>query len=286
MARQNNTIYSTRPELKLRARKQMGQAFGACSILGFLVAIVGMLVNAFQQRTGGSFLLYSWDTASNDIQNSVTLSAEGLFAALRVEEMGVGFSLVITPAVLGTFLLIRLITTVVTAPFKLGCLENLWWVCRGQPRPVRMAFSWYADVRRAGKAVVMEVVFWLVQTLLQGILLIPALLAAVRSDGGLVGLNLASWLLVLSQLVVYCLMTQIMPARYLLSGEPDKGVGKAFREGWALLRGRHGQYLLLRLSFIIWDLLNNLSRGMFNLYLYPYEGITNIYWLEESGKNA
>lgn len=276
----NNHTFPSRPELKLRARTQMGQTFGACSALGFAVAIVGMLAVWFQQKAGGAFLLYYWETASSDIQSSVSLSLEGLFAALRLEEAGVGLSVVITPAVLGTFLLVRLVTTAVIAPFRVGCMDNLWHLHRGEARPFRAVFGWYSHARRVGQAIALEVILWLVQTVLQGLLFLPALLVLARSGGSLTGFAAAIWLLAIAQAVVWCAMTQLMPARYLLARDSGKGVKAAFAGAWALLRRRHGQYLVFRLSFVLWELLNNATRGMMNLYLYPYQGLANMEWLE------
>lgn len=282
----NHNTFPSRPELKLRAKKSMGQAFGACSALGAAIVVVTLLVNWFLQRSGGAFMLYYWDTASSDISSSASLSADGLFVALRLEEAGVGLSAAITPAVLLTFILVRLAATVVVAPMRVGCLDNLWAVRRGEVRPFRAVFVWYSDLRRAGRAILLELILAAVQMVLQGLFCIPALLVLARSNGGLVGCTAAIWLMILGQAVVWCLMTQLMPVRYLLSRRADMGVGAAFQDAWKLLHGRHGQYLVFRLSFIIWELLNNLTRGMMNLYLYPYQGFSNMEWLLEAEKGC
>lgn len=281
----NHNLFPSRPELKIRAKKTMGQAFGACSALGAAVVVMTLLADWFLLRSGGTFSLYYWDTASNDIPSSASLSMDGLFAALRLEDAGVGFSVVVTPAILLTFLLVRLAVTAVLAPMRVGCLDNLWHVKRGEVRPFRAVFVWYTDLRRAGRAILLEIVLAAVQLVLQGLLSVPALLVLVRSGGSLPGFTAAIWLLVLAQLIAWCLITQLLPARYLFSRSPDKGVTAAFREGWALLRCRRGQYLTFRLSFLVWELLNNVTRGMMNLYLYPYQGLANMEWLEEAKKN-
>lgn len=267
-------------ELKLRARGVMGRSYGACTALGAAVAVMCLLIDWFQQNSGGALLLYYWDAAANDIPNSFSLSAQGLFAAMRVEEYGVGLSLAVTPAVLRTFLLARLAAAVVTAPFKMGCLDNLCRIRQGQPRPFRAVFGWYADLRRTGQAVLLEVVLWLIQLVTEAVLLTPALLVLARSGGELSRISAAMWLVVLGQGAAWCVMTQWTPARYLLARD-GKGVGSALRTGQAVLRGRRMKYLLFRLSFVIWNVLNSLSRGLFNLYLYSYQGLAELEWLAE-----
>ena len=141
-------------------------------------------------------------------------------------------------------------------------------------------FTWYTDLRQAGRAALLEVILCAVQLALLGLGCIPAAAVLVRSGGSLTGFTAAVWLFAAAQAAVWCVMTQLLPARYLLSRKSDAGVGAALRECRALLRSRRGQYLLFRLSFWIWDLLNSLSRGILNLYVFPYEGLANMGWIE------
>lgn len=269
-----------RPELKTRAKRRMGQALGACSALGAAVAIAQLLADAFLQRAGGAFPLYYWDTATHAIQNSVSLSSQGLYAALRLEEMGIGLSVAVSPAMLLTFVLVHLCAGVVVAPLRLGCLDHLWAVERGAPKPFRGVFAWYTDLRRAGRAALLELILGCVQFVLLGLGCIPAAAVLVWSGGSLTGAAAAIWLFTAAQAAVWCAMTQLTPARILLARRPDAGVGAALRECRAVLRSRRGQYLVFRLSFWIWDLLNNLSRGILSLYLFPYQGLANMAWIE------
>ncbi|MGM9607308.1 MAG: hypothetical protein ACI4ML_02590 [Aristaeellaceae bacterium] len=266
-----------RLELKTQAKRRMGQALGACSALGAAVAIVELLADAFLQRAGGAFPLYYWDTASHAIQTSVSLSAQGLYAALRLDEVGVGLSVAISPATLLTFVLVHLCVGAVAAPLRLGCLDHLWAAEQGTPRPFRGVFGWYTDLRRAGRAAALELILGCVQLVLLGLFCIPAAAALVGSGGSLTGFTAAAWLLLLAQAAVWCVMTQLAPARYLLAR--GGGVGAALRDSQTILRSRRGQYLVFRLSFWFWDLLNNLSRGILYLYVFPYEGLANMGWI-------
>lgn len=267
-----------RLELKTQAKRRMGQALGACSALGAAVAIAQLLADAFLQRTGGAFPLYYWDTASHAIQTSVSLSAQGLYAALRLEEMGIGLSVAVSPATLLTFVLVHLCAGVVIAPLRLGCLDHLWAAEQGAPRPFRGVFGWYTDLRRAGRAAALELILGCAQLALLGLCCIPAVAVLVGSGGSLAGFTAATWLFAAAQAAVWCAMTQLTPARYLLAR--GSGVGAALRQSQAILRRRRGQYLVFRLSFWIWDLLNNLSRGILSLYVFPYEGLANMGWIE------
>ena len=271
-----------RPELKTRAKRWMAQALGACVALGAAIAAAQLLADAFLQRSGGALPLYYWATATHDIQSGVTLSAQGLFAALRLEEAGFGISVAVTAAALGTFLLVRLAVAVVLAPLRAGCLDNLWAVQRGTPRPLRAVFGWYTDLRRAGRAVLLELILTLVQMVLMGVGCIPALAVLVGSGGSLTGFTAAIWLMLAAQAAVWCAMTQLTPARTLLARRCDAGVGAALRQCRDVLRSRRGQYLVFRLSFWFWELLNNLSRGILYLYLFPYRGLADLAWIEEA----
>lgn len=282
---EGNRTFPPSAEMKLRARGAMGRAYGACIGLGAAFAAMCLLVNWFQQNSGGLLLLYYWDAAANDIPNSISLSAQGLFAALRLEEYGVGLSVAITPEVLRRFLLVQFAALVVTAPFKLGCLDNLCRIRQGQPRPFRMALGWYTDLRRTGQAVLLEVAIGLIRLVTEAVLLAPALLVLARSGGELGRVSLAMWLFLLGQGAAWCVMTQWTPARTLLARD-QAGVGAAFRAAQELLRGRRFRFLVFRLSFVIWNVLNSLSQGLFNLYLYPYQSLAELEWLAEAGQRT
>lgn len=265
---------------KGRARQKMGQYMGACCTLGAAVVVVSLLISWFLQNSGGALSLYYWSTDESSIQTSVSLSAQGLFAALRIEEVGIGFSVAVTAAAFGTFLLVRLLATIVTAPFRGGCMENLWQIHRGQMRPFRAVFSWYSDWRRAVSAVCLEVLLAVIQGLVQVILWLPGLLMLARSDGQLSAVTAAMWLVLLGQVLAWCVMTQLAPARFLLARDPERGAWGALTACGRLLSRRRKKYFLFCLSFILWEVLNTLTRGMMDLYLYGYQGLANMDWIE------
>lgn len=260
----------------------MGQAFGACFTLGLAAVAAVVLTDWFQQKAGGAFLLYYWETAANDIQTSFRLGEEGLFAALRMEEAGVGLSVVITPQVLGTFLLVRLVATAVTAPLRLGCMDNLWAVRMGVPKRLRDVFRWYIDPKRAAKAIFLQVFLWVEKAVLTVVFSLPALALLSWFPVTTTLFSAALWLLLLGQAAVWCVMTQFEPVRYQLARRPELGVGGALGYGRAVLTRRRGAYLKFRLSFLIWELLNAFSHGLFQLYLFPYQGLANLEFLLET----
>lgn len=278
----NHGTFPLHSELKLRAKQIMGQAFRACSALGLIMVLATYAINWFLQNSGGAFNLYYWDTASNDIQTSFRLSEAGLFAALRMEEYGTGLSVVITPSVILTFLLVRLVATAVFAPLYIGCLDNLWAVHHGTPKRFREAFQWYTDLKKAGKAVVLQTFLWIEQMVLTVVLSIPALAVLYLLPADTSCFYAAIWLLLIAQAAVWCIMTQFLPVRYQLARHPEQGVRGALTYGRAVLTRRHGQYLKFRLSFIIWELLNTFSQGVFQFYLFPYQGLSNMEWLLET----
>lgn len=273
---------TARAELKLRARRCMGgKNFAPCATLAAAVVVAALLAQWIYMSSDGVINLYYWSTAESDIQTSFSLSRQGLFAALRIEEAGAGLSVAITPALLGTFVLVRLLSTAVTAPLNVGALDNLWAIHRGETRPFGTVLRWYTDLRRAGRAVVMQVLLQAIHTLLQLVCIVPGVLVLTRSGGSMTAVTFGLWLMIAGQAAAWCLMTQLMPAKFLLARNCEMGVRAAFREGWTLLRGRHGEYLYLWLSFALWEVANLLVRGMMALYLFPYQGFANMEWLTE-----
>lgn len=282
----NHSPFPSHSELKLRAKQIMGQALGACSALGLIIVLATYGINWFLKNSGGALSLYYWDTISNDIQTSFQLSEAGLFAALRMEEYGIGLSVVITPSVILTFLLVRLVATAVFAPLHIGSLDNLWTVQHGTPKRFREVFHWYTDLKKAGKAIILQVFLWIEQAVLTVVFSVPALAVLYLLPANISSFNAAIWLLVIAQAAVWCIMTQFQPVRYQLARHPEQGVGGALRYGRAVLTRRHGQYLKFRLSFIIWELLNSFSRGIFQFYLFPYQGLASMEWLLETERQV
>lgn len=273
-----------RAELKLRARQRMGGTnFAPTATLGAAVVVLTLLLEWFYMRSGAAINLYYWSTAGSDIQSSFSLSGDGLFAALRVEEMGAGFSVAVTAEGLLKFLLVQLAMTVAAAPLYLGALDNLWAIYRAEARPFRTVLRWYTDLRRAGRAIVMQLVLQIVSTGLTVVFAVPGLLVLRGSGGEMTMVSLGLWLVVAARAAAWCCMTQLMPAKFLLARDCDKGVLAAFKDGWALLKGRHREYLYLWLSFALWEIVNGLTRNMMSLYLFPYEGFTNMEWMTECG---
>lgn len=269
-------------ELKLRAKQIMGQALRACSSLGLFITLATYAANWFLQNSGGAFNLYYWDTSNNDIQTSFQLSEAGLFAALRMEEYGVGISVAITTSILLTFLLVRLAATAIFAPLYIGCLDNLWAVHHGTPKRFREVFQWYTDLKKAGKAIVLQVFLWLEQMVLTVVFSLPALAVLYLIPADIFSFYAAIWLFLFAQIAVWCIMTQFQPTRYQLARHPEQGVRSALVYGRAILTRRHGHYLKFRLSFVIWELLNNFSQGILQFYLFPYQGLANMEWLLET----
>lgn len=272
--------FPTTKELKLRARHEMAGAFGTCLRAAFLLTLAGFLLTELLHRSGGAINLYFWETASSDIQSSLSISAEGLFAALRVEEAGMGISVAITPVMLLKVLGLQLLCAALIAPLRLGCHEQLWAVHRGEPKPTLHSFAPYADLRRAGQAVLLEVLLTAVQLLLQGIFAIPAIQLLGDLGPTMESFTAAIWLLMLGMVFAWCLMTPFLPARYLLARDSSATAGRALKYSFALMRFGTGRFLRFRLSFAIWEIFSALSNKVFDIYLFPYRGLAALAWLE------
>ena len=272
--------FPTTKELKLRARHHLAGAYGPCLTAAFLLTLAGFLLSSLLQRGGGAINLYFWDPATNDIPNTLSLSADGLFAALRVDEAGMGFSVAVTPAMLAKVFGLQLLAAVLAAPLRLGAHAQLWAARRGSALPALRLFSAYADLRRGGQAVVLEVILTAVQLVLQGLLCIPALM--LLDDLGMTVDSMAAvlWTALLGLGLAWCLMTPFAPARYLLARSDSATAGQALSGAFLLLRGVTGRYLRLRLSFAVWEIASALSNGVVDLYLFPYRGMASIAWIE------
>lgn len=272
--------FPTTKEFKLRARQHMAGAFGACTVAAFLLVLAGLLLTELLKRSGGAISLYYWPTDTTDIQSSLSLSAEGLFAALRVEEAGMGISVAVTPVMLGKVLGMQLLCALLVAPLRLGCFKQLWAVRRKEPKPTLSLFSAYADIRRGGQAILLEVLLTAIQLILQLIAFVPALLLLQAMGPTLEGVTAAGWTMMLGMVVVWCLMTPFLPARWLLSRDSATTAFGALKAGFALLRGAGGRFLRFRLSFVILELCSVFTNGIFDIYLFPYQGLAAMEWLE------
>lgn len=266
----NTASFPSRQELKARAKSIMSRALIPCCGLGVLTVLALFVSSWFLQNSGGAISLYYWDTALSDIQTSFLLSEDGLFAALRLEEYGLGLSVAVTPAVLYTFLLVRLIAAAVLAPLQLGCLDCLWAVRQGTPKRMWDAFRWYTEPKKAVHAILLQLFLWLERAVLTVVFSLPALALLYFLPASEMRFSAAMWLLLLGQAAVWCVMTQFEPVRYQLARAPEMGIGGALLYGRSVLTRRRGAYLKFRLSFLIWELLNAFSQGLFQVYLFPY----------------
>lgn len=278
----NETAFPSRQELKSRAKSLIAQSFFPCCALGLLIVLAGFALNWFLQNSGGAIDLYYWDCASSDIQTSFRLGEDGLFAAMRLEEYGIGLSVAVTPAIFGAFLLARLAATAVFAPLRLGCLENLWAIRRGERRRLRDVFQWYTDWKKAGKAILLQVLLWAERAALTLIFSLPALAVLCLLPVTSARVSAAMWLFLLALAAVWCIMTQFEPVRFQLARAPETGIGGALIYGRSVLTRRHGAYLKFRLSFLIWELLNSLSQDLFQLYLFPYLNLSAMEFVLEA----
>lgn len=266
--------------LKNWARWRMAQALGACLTLSAVLVALMAVTSVFQISSGGTIPLYLWNTAEQTIQTGASLGPDGFFAALRIDAVGVGLSVAITPQVAAALVITQLLITAVVAPFKLGAMENLYTLARGSVSPFRAALQWYLDLRRAGSAILTELVLFLCWAVLCLLLSLPGLTLLWSSNGDLDRMSAASWLILAALFLAHCVMTQLVLARCQLARSPLAGPLAAFRETFRILKGRRGQYLIFRLSFLVLEFINQLTRGLFNLYLFPYQNLSDFLWLE------
>lgn len=272
-------LFPTTKELKLRARHSLAGAFGPCLTAALVLTLVTYVLTQLLQRSGGAINLYFWDPAVNDIPSSLSLSSAGLFTALRVEEAGMGISLAVTPDMLLKVFALQLLCAALAAPLRLGCHRQLWAAHRGAPTPMLHIFAPYTDLRQGGQAVVLEVILTAIHLLLQGILFVPALLLLQAMGPTMNGFVCAMWTMLLGMVVAWCLMTPFLPARFLLAREQSTTALGALRDGFTLLRGVTGRFLRFRLSFAVWEICSALSNGVFDIYLFPYRGLSTLAWI-------
>jgi uncharacterized membrane protein len=78
----------------------------------------------------------------------------------------------------------------------------------------------------------------------------------------------------------YCVYTLVLPAQYLLIREPDASVGRLLTSGVRVFRGRRLDYLLFRLSFLLWHVAVSMSYGIMGLLVQPYFELSNLLYLQ------
>lgn len=283
-------------QLLFRHQKAYLMASGLYMVLAMVVA----LLQEYLPGTSPLYLLYSsveeyslatgvWSldapSASQFIQAiggvPEAFAQLGAFlGALRVEEAGQVWMIFLPYGQLPSAIFLQILFLVLTAPMLLALLHQLWGCYRGEPKPLKQMLNWYLDLRLAGRSILLQLGLSLFQLVLSLITALPALILLVVACTTEGGLNESLLMLVLplsclGSIAAYTGYCLCMPVRYLLAEQPQQGIIAAVKGTLALLKGQWKAFLLLQMTFIPFQIVGLFSYGVMDLYLIPYQAMTN-----------
>lgn len=297
-----NDLTLQRRTLKFQAKRIFFQYRRPCLVCALLLLCVSFAAQFFSVYTGGALFYTPMDVrqlpldtgiwlADPELMNNlmVTMGLQskgdrgGLLFTLRYDPAGLVIVLPLAWRQLLDLVVVQGILLVATTPLEYGVLAQLRGVLDGRPQRLPRLFGWYADLRRTGKALGLQIVLtlWRLATTLvcsaPGFL---CLLAGTSLAGGESLLFFSTVLSILGMLAAYYCYTLLLPARFLLAASPDLSVRKALSQGLALTAGRRWAYFMLNLSFLPWYILSLFLYSVPELYALPYSVLSNYLFLE------
>jgi hypothetical protein len=239
----------------------------------------------FQMNFGGALNYYLLNASDYTSSSGIWVAEKGVTAILRVDAMGVLFALPLSFREAIVFILTNILLFLVLTPLLMGALEQFQAILLNRYQSVSDIFRWYADLRLTVKSLALGAVLALVKWGARAVCVGPGivLFAWAASGGKPQSLLYLSYAVILAGVAVsYWLYTLILPARYLLVRTPDSSLAQAISSGVRSTRNRRGDYFLLRLSFILWNVAVNFSYGIMGLFVLPYSELSNLLYLREA----
>lgn len=283
----------TRWQLKLQAKQALGRNPKPFFALGGTMLLLLMLTFFLQSMAGGLMVFLPLDLASFPMEtgawradaslmgNLLSLgglaglsSTGGMVFSLRLEATGMAMVLLMPWSLILSFIGVQLLVLLVTSPFRLGAMEQLWGMLSGQASKPRDLFRWYTDLRLTGKALGVELVLCLWQWITRLALTVPGIALLVlgsRNEGNVLLLTLSLILSVAGPLVGYYLYCLLLPAQYVLAKRPGLSPLEALRKGAALFKGKRAIFFTFRLSFLPWNVVSAMLSNLPDAYVFPYE---------------
>ena len=184
--------------------------------------------------------------------------------------------------------LLGLLSLIILTPLSFGFLETCSKVLNNEQTSIFAMFRWCTSFKKIFCSIALTIVIgififlWSILFMLPGIILylcafmIPNL--SITSY-----LTLVTWgtiLIFVGIFVSFIRTASYIMARCLFASDPTLGIRGALKECRKVSKGRHTEYFVLCLSFILWLIASNLTYGIVGLYATPYFYMTTILFIK------
>ena len=244
-----------RIETKMRARGILLRTLFAC----LAVTVIGKILSVLGGFLASGILPYNMLTQETDLLN---------YFPDILKYMGI---------ILGVML--------ISSPLTMGIYSWFYELSALRKQKISSIFNWMGDTRLIFKALSASLWFaalgmmWAV-----AYMIVPASLyfylrvfAAGSNPMGMYSAGLLENVLLIAGIVLTATrVISYQPALFVLAGNPEMSVRKAFAECSRYMNGRRMEYFLFALSFLVWYLLATMTFGLMLLFVEPYYNIAMI----------
>lgn len=233
--------------------------------------------------------------AYGDSATGFYTTQEGFSLIFRMDVAGKVLAVPMTYAKLRTVIALGVLTFLVSAPLRMGVMEQYWNVLVQKEVGVRKVFRWFTQPVRLLRALAVEF-------LLQGAVrfvglaaMCPGLYCCYRFyasasamenlGSGSAALQFAgSTLMFLAVLFTFWLHCRVLPLRYCLAAHPEYSVKEVVVRGRRSVKGYDGAFFGFRSTYLLWFGASYFTYFALDLFVMPYSSLGSMIFIQELAK--
>lgn len=180
---------------------------------------------------------------------------------------------------------VGLLVSIITCPLTMGMYEMFTHLVRDEEAHIGDIFSWFGEGKRLAKALGANLWYMLITfgwMILCTCVPIALLLATVFNffmetllEVGILAIYLVALILYLIGMIYAVYRTiYYTVALYMIAAEPERKVRETFRECKRIMKNRKGEFFMLNLSFIGWQMLAAFTCGLSIVFVTPYMNLS------------
>lgn len=280
-----------RRELKFQAKRWIGHPTSTRTTL----LVVGLMMAAFGVRyLLNANLTYALADLSHyqDTATGIYFNDNGFSLIFRMDLTQLVIAIPLTYTQITSFLVVSVVLFLILAPLRVGLMEVYWSILRGGQPTFSALFSWLTQVRRLGKALVVEFVLQVGIRLAGFVCTLPSFYLYYLFYSNVTSLDqvttqmsllqsLASLLAVAAAVFALWLHSTFLPVRYCLAAHPEFTLGQTFVRGLRSTKGWRGRFFRFRLSMLPWYFFSQVSYHSIDLYAMPYTSMASMLYIQE-----
>lgn len=280
--------------LKEVAKRSMGRTMSFWLKLTLLFVGITLLLTMLRGQLGGSvgWFLFAIDQMPDAVTGYFPTS-NGFELIFRLEPISTvaAFSLTYTQIV--QIVVLTLLFILLIAPLKMATMER-YWLSFQMEKHFPKLLRWYTEPKLLFKSVMVSLLLDVGCLFLSLLLLLPSLMICLYLAGGswmtatgaaatLVSLlpYLSVLLTVAAGLLYFYVYTILYPIAYCLAAQPEYTLGKIFQRGLYSTKGYRKRFFFFRLSFLPFYIVNSLTMGVMDMYVFPYLSFSSFHFLQE-----